>query len=132
MSRLARRLVYLLRVSLLWILLAPYPLIGIGTMSNQLVLWANHDQFPVLMRDSAAVKIMPDGFDDSGHILMTSETHLNPLGDIFDFHAYWGSVGDMLIDLGEWMQSFCPYVFLALVTRKLVVAARRSEYSNET
>ena len=122
--------------SFLWILLAPYIVTGLGAASNQVVLIANHDKFPVMVN---AVKL--DEFSgpkidivtvltgtpsaetdatyiDDVHIVMTSDTHLNALADIFDFHSAIYSIGDFGLMLGEWMSGFCPFVFLALVFNK--------------
>ena len=108
-----------LRVTFLWILITPYIFMNLGMTLNQLVLLANHDMFPVLMRDTAAMKMMPYGIDEEGHILMSSGTHLNALGDIFDFHTRWASIGDLTLDLGVWLNTWCPYVWGALVIREL-------------
>lgn len=104
----------------LWILLLPAACNFVGAASNQLVLIANHDKFPVLMNEFAAGRVMPFGHDDEGHVLMTHETHLNALADIFDFHSGWGSIGDLLIDLGRWLNTFCPFVWGALVLKDLI------------
>jgi hypothetical protein len=90
-----------------------------GFVSNQLVLIANHDTFPVLMNGVVVARVMPFGYDDEGHVLMTSETHLNALGDIFDFHSGWLSIGDLLLDAGIWLKTFCPFVWAVLVIKKL-------------
>lgn len=112
----ALRLLSFLRSSLLWILLLPYAFVGLGAASNQLVLIANHNTFPVLMRDSLSGHALPD---EEGHVLMGPGTHLNALGDVFDFHDGWMSIGDMLLETGYWMNSFCPFIYVALVTIKL-------------
>ena len=127
--------------SFLWILLAPYAVTGLGIASNQAVLIANHDKFPVMVNpvkldefsgpkteiDIVAVltgKPSPTDatYIDDVHIVMTSDTHLNALADIFDFHSAIYSVGDFGLMLGEWMSGFCPFVFLALVFNKCWVA----------
>jgi hypothetical protein len=112
-----------LRVTFLWIILIPHVFIYSGMISNQLVLWTNHDTFPVLMRDSAAQRLLPD---DQGHVAMTRETHLNFLGDVFDFHDGWESLGDLMLETGMWMNTFAPYVFLALVIPRLVASSNAS------
>jgi hypothetical protein len=113
-----RRFVRFLTVTYLWILLLPYAFILTGAASNQLVLIANHDTFPVLMREPLASKALPD---DEGHVAMTKDTHLNLLGDILDFHNEgWESVGDLTLETGYWLQSVCPYLFAAFAIRRLV------------
>lgn len=116
------RLVTVLRVTMLWVLLLPYAVIGVGAASNQLVIIANHDKFPVLMNEAARAHFNPDanGLIDKEHCVMTDETHLNALADIFDFHDGWYSIGDELITLGEWLQGFCIYVWIVLVVNSLV------------
>src|ERR1700688_1913763 len=130
-----------LRKTSLWILLLPAAIGGVGAASNQLVLIANHDRFPVMInsaesqiltlnqfiayeqaverasdpeekqksREAAAkaaeeIKIMHETeMLDERHCIMTSETHLNALADIFDFHDGTYSVGDGLLCLSEWL-----------------------------
>jgi hypothetical protein len=145
----------LLRSSLLGILLVPYGIFGLGAASNQLVLIANHDKFPV-MENSAfakrlqleeavevakleillenaktdtlaielqskiyAIKIKEDsGMLDGTHCIMTPATHLNFLADIFDFGSIY-SIGDFLIIIGTWIMGWTPFVWGALVIKKL-------------
>lgn len=131
--------------SFLWVLLAPWLIAGAGSASNQAVLIANHDKFPVMVnavkleemrphqdkdfqgiiadifgkpRPSPPVASATDDMLDDIHCVMTSKTHLNFLADIFDLHDAIYSIGDFGLMLGEWLQTFCPYVFLALVFRK--------------
>lgn len=117
-----------LRSTLLWILLLPYAIGFLGAASNQLVLNANGDTFPVRLNLAKAAKFagedavtLPDGtiMLDETHCLMTSKTHLNWLADIFDFHEDIESVGDLLLNFGGWLQTFCPFVFVAVVCEKL-------------
>ena len=132
-----RKFLKILHSSFLWVLLAPFAVQGIGTASNQAVLIANHDKFPVMVN---AVKLdeytgepkidivtvltgTPSAetdatYIDDVHIVMTSDTHLNALADIFDFHSAIYSIGDGLLMLGDWLSGFCPMVFLALVFKK--------------
>ena len=56
---------------------------------------------------------------DDVHCVMTPDTHLNALADIFDFHSATYSVGDGLLILGEWLQSFMPFVWMFAVVDKL-------------
>ena len=136
-----RKFLKILRSSFLWILMSPYIVTGLGAASNQAVLIANHDKFPVMVNavkldeytgepkidivtvltgTPSAEKPKPTDaiYLDDVHIMMTSDTHLNALADIFDFHSTIYSIGDFGLMLGEWMQSFCPFVFLALVFKK--------------
>ena len=132
--------------SFLWVLLAPWLIAGAGAASNQAVLIANFDKFPVMVNayrleemqapketpfESLITRILGEpnpatsvsplvtyGMLDEVHCVMTSKTHLNFLADIFDLHDAIYSIGDFGLMLGEWLQTFCPYVFLALVFRK--------------
>jgi hypothetical protein len=114
-----------LRSTALWILLLPQVVYFAGAASNQLVLFVNHDRFPVSMNAAKLIKWVPaearvvsdDGIImiDETHCLMTSKTHLNVLGDIFDFHEDIESIGDLLIDLGTWLSTFCKYMWLGIV-----------------
>ena len=111
-----------LRVTALWVLLLPYAAQFIGAASNQLVLIANHDTFPVMVNPIRIVSLGGDPTKpmiDTRHCQMTKETHLNLLADIFDFHQAIYSIGDGLLMLGEWLDSFCFYVWAALVITKL-------------
>jgi hypothetical protein len=132
------------RSSLLWVVLAPYAVFGLGAASNQLVLIANHDKFPVMVnpvkldemrpqKANALAKIIEDIFGvkpkvapavanddmlDDVHCIMTDQTHLNFLADVFDMHDAIYSVGDFILMLGDWLAGFCPFVFIALVFKK--------------
>jgi len=124
----------------LYILAIPVLFTFLGAASNQIVLIANHDTFPVMLNDKKLadmtepkeksveirfLKPMPayeaDGavmLDDT-HCSMTHETHLNALADIFDMKDAIYSIGDFLLMLGEWFGAFCPFVFVFDVIRKL-------------
>lgn len=107
---------------MLWILLAPWAAIYLGASSNQLVLIANHDKFPVMFNAGKIARlesIGPDGLLDDVHCLMTHQTHLNALADIFDLKDGMYSIGDGLLTLGEWLNGFCCYVWIALVIWRL-------------
>ena len=107
----------------LWVLLSPYALITAGAASNQLVLIANHDKFPVMVNTTKLPKLAdvegaPDGMLDDVHCVMTNKTHLNFLADIFDMHDAVYSIGDFALGAGEWLNIFCPFVWGALIVRK--------------
>jgi hypothetical protein len=137
-----------LRRTSLYILAVPVLLWGLGALSNQVVLFANNDKFPVMWStykvaqyenalvqkaksDSildpdkvqtdqlAIVALEQDGFLDDVHCVMTPETHLNLLADIFDLRDATYSIGDFMLMLSEWSFAFLPFVFLFDVTRKL-------------
>jgi len=117
-----------LRSTALWILLLPYAITFTGAASNQLVLNANGDTFPVRLNAAKVQKFtaengitLPDGtvMLDETHCLMTAKTHLNWLADIFDFHQDIESIGDMFLELGAWLGTFCPFVWFAIVCDRL-------------
>lgn len=111
-----------LRSTALWILLLPYAATFVGAASNQLVLIANHDKFPVLAN---SVKLEAMGYDaanemiDDTHCVMTHQTHLNAFADIFDFNDGIYSVGDLLIMTGGWLSGFCIYIWVVVAAYKL-------------
>src|SRR5579872_966911 len=127
-----------LRKTLLWMVLIPYAFTWGGTLSNQAVLWANNDTFPVrinlvkLMEWSdggKGIKVIPPDFDpahpdgavmlDNIHCLMTNKTHLNWLADNFDFHQSIESIGDLLIDLGQFSGQYMPILWFGFAVARL-------------
>ena len=143
-----------------WYLIAiPLLSIGLGTVSNQVVLWDNFDKFPVMYNaekihesckpkdkaDDLAADIIkalsgsgktknlhlqlsaPDPnvcanggpFLDHIHVIMTKDSKLKALADIWDFHDVTYSIGDFMLMLGEWFSVFAPFVFVFDTTRKL-------------
>ena len=133
-----------LRKTFLWVVLAPLAITYLGVISNQVVLYANHDTFPVSINpvnlqkftggsvrktsagpyiaDGGVTIFLPDGTEmmDPVHCVMTKKTHLNWLADVFDFHQEIESIGDLLINVGEWANGFAVYVWGALVLLNLV------------
>jgi hypothetical protein len=109
------------RVTMLWVLFVPYVVYYLGAASNQLVLIANRDKFPVMWNARVTARAGADsyGMIDDTHCLMTKETRLNFLGDIIDLHSAWYSIGDGLIYIGEWLEDFSFYVWVALVIQEL-------------
>jgi hypothetical protein len=142
------RIVSFFRSTALWILLLPYAFTFIGASSNQLVLWANDDKFPVKINPAKLqvmtggeassnpdgtvtlsgghVVVLPDGtvMMDPEHCVMTSKTHLNLLADNWDFHDTIESVGDLLLGLGDWLSNFAIFVWIAIVIERLHHAVR--------
>lgn len=110
-----------LSTTALWIVLLPYLFTGVGAASNQLVLIANHDKFPVMLNEKVRAGFEPDanGLIDKAHCVMTKDTHLNFLADIFDLHDGWYSIGDFLLMIGDWLMGWCIYVWMALVIKSL-------------
>ena len=112
-----------LRTTMLWIVLLPYALIFLGAASNQAVIYANGDRFPVLMNTEKVTYVLDDdgsGMLDEIHCLMTPQTHLNLMADIFDFGAagIW-SIGDLMLAAGSWLGTFVWFVWGSLVVMRL-------------
>jgi len=130
-----------------WQLIAvPLLLLFIGAASNQAVLIANGDKFPVLINQEQIVQACTPAVDkspfdsmplvtpsvdintcanggeflDDSHVIMTSKSHLNILADIFDFHDATYSIGDLLMMLGSWMRGWSFVAWVVLVIRKFL------------
>ena len=111
MDALFRRIMFkFLRKTSLYILAIPVLLFGLGAASNQVVLQANNDRFPVLINETkvrefnsekvelgpmSITVVKPANVDSDGvvmiddtHCVMTSKTHLNFLADVFDLGNY--------------------------------------------
>ena len=114
----------LLRVTGLWIILTPITIIIAGAGSNQMVLIANHEKFPVMLNDYKRSIAGPRGEDqmiDPVHCVMTSKTHLNFLGDLIEMvDGDHQSIGDLLLTFGYWLWAFAPYVWGFEVIRRLI------------
>jgi len=135
-----------LRKTSLYILAIPIVLTLVGAASNQAVLYANNDRFPVMWNTYKVAQyrlglektadtsedldiviqatfdlqaLESEGFIDDTHCVMTSQTHLNLLADIFDMKNAIYSIGDFLLMLGEWLGAFSPFLFVFDVIRKL-------------
>ena len=118
-----------LRKTLLWLLFAPYAIWGLGFASNQAVLIANHDKFPVMVNPvKLALSIPPafapitlsTGMIDDTHCIMTPRTHLNFLGDIFDSGPDRVSAGDLLLWAGEDLKGYCLLTWILLMIPRIV------------
>jgi hypothetical protein len=127
------------------VLLAPLAFTWLGALSNQVVLYVNHDTFPVRWNDykiyqykfdletksqsededvalqaQMSLVALKSGYLDDTHVIMTKDTHLNLLADWFDLRGDGTySIGDGLIYLGEWLSSFAVYVWGALLLNSL-------------
>jgi hypothetical protein len=119
-----------LRKTALWILLLPYVTYGAGFASNQLVLMANHDRFPVMVNvvklqgmlgddPDAVAQEKATGMIDSVHCVMTDKTHLNFLADVFDRQDATYSIGDFFLIFGAWLMTICPFIWGFVTLDKL-------------
>lgn len=122
LGRSCSRVVVLLRATALWIILLPIVIGYAGNLSNQAVLLANGGKFPVSINAKRQNGWADDnGYLDKVHVVMTSHTHLNALADILDYKSQGiMSVGDVLLDLSEWLFAFAPFVWGFEVTRRLL------------
>ena len=116
------------RKAKLYILALPLLLIFVGAASNQAVLWANHDKFPVRLNafKIAVIQYRIDNTDlppvikagietdsmmDPVHCVMSDKTHLNLLADWIDLKDAIYSPGDLLLMLGDWLFDYAPLVW---------------------
>ena len=142
-------MIQFLRKTALWILAVPVLFLALGIASNQAVLVANHDRFPVMWNSYKAasyeLSIEKEAADaeDSGdeaaqiqaafdlealttqgylgdtHVLMTSKTHLNFLADWIDLKSVTYSLGDLAIDAGDWGLKYCPFLWFGIAVGRL-------------
>jgi hypothetical protein len=124
----------------LYLLAIPVLFTFLGAASNQIVLLANHDTFPVMVNDKKLADMtephrpsidihfvtpIPAAaaddtvYLDDVHVEMTSHTHLNAFADIFDMKDAIYSIGDFSLMLGDWFWAFAPFLFAFDVIRKL-------------
>lgn len=101
----------------IWVLALPLGLILTGAGMNQAVVIANHGKFPVMENPRLVDNNNPDknGMTDELHCLMTPQTHLNWLADVFDLQSDILSPGDLFIQLGEYMWPIAKIVWLTLL-----------------
>jgi hypothetical protein len=106
-----------IRETFLYVLLFPYALGFLGAASNQLVIIANHGKFPVMMNPVWTSQQSPDsdGMIDTVHCVMTPETQLNFLADIFNLGDSIESVGDLLIHAGESLENYCFGLWIGII-----------------
>jgi len=129
-----------LRKTALWIVLAPAAIGGAGLASNQAVLVANHDTFPVMMNDAkvnmyrmeaqavaqegdedaqVVLILLEHGYLDDTHVIMTPASHLKFLADWIDLKSSTWSPGDVLLYIGEMGITYAPFVWVIVVIGRL-------------
>lgn len=103
----------LLRRARAWILAVPLTLSFIGAASNQAVIYANHDRFPVMLNSAKVTHYEPDadGMIDKVHSVMQPTDHLKFLADWIDLGDGMYSPGDLLLMLGDWLWTYAPLVW---------------------
>src|SRR5438309_9686373 len=114
----------MLRVTMLWVLLLPYVLYWTGAAFNGIAIISNGDCMPVHINKAKqhawGQDLLPDGMlDIDMHCKMVPETHFKLFSDIIDFHTRIVSIGDLLIELSNWLMGFTPLVWGTLVAFKL-------------
>ena len=135
-----------LRKTSLYLFAVPLLLIFLGSASNEAVLVANHDCFPVMMNDAKinlyhnelalaaaagdekadiANVLLEHGYLDDTHVIMTADTRLNFLADWIDLRTATYSIGDLLLFLGEWLMSVATPVWFYTVVMRL---AKKEEW----
>jgi len=128
------------RKTALWIVAIPMLCFFIGAASNQAVLVANHDKFPVMWNDAkvnlyrleatkaaeagnedaeVALALLEHGYIDDTHCLMTKDTRLNFLADWIYLKSATYSIGDLLLELGERGMDYSPVVWIVVVLGRL-------------
>ena len=128
----------ILRKTGLWIPLVPAVVFVLGVASNQAVLIANHDRFPILINERRVIRLAEPVIDiskmvihervsvdsdgtimlDDVHCLMTSDTHLNALADVWDLGSIY-SVGDFAIEAGAYLFDYAIVIWLAFMVSQL-------------
>lgn len=128
-----------------WVLILPLLIGFTGALSNQLVLYANHDRFPVMLNarkiaehtghkrqcylgglicvDKPADDAQ-DGMLDDVHCIMTDQTRLNLLADWIDLQDATYSPGDLLLEAGSWMWDYAPLLWVFLMCSEALRAYR--------
>lgn len=104
-----------IRRARLWLVALPYLILFVGGTANQIVLHVNGGKFPVQINPTQQVgKVDVNGMLDAVHCVMTSQTRLNWLGDWIDLVKEVDSPGDLLIDLGLFLQypAFLLWAFI--------------------
>lgn len=122
----------------LWLLVLPLLLIFLGATSNQVVIYANHGKFPVMVSsrqkwdfqqkataDSDAPQLPDDGMLDDTHSIMIPSDHLKFLADWINLGDGIYSPGDMILLLGAFLWSFCSVAWLVLVVKERWEAGER-------
>ena len=132
-----------LRRTALWIVAVPLLCWTLGLASNQAVLVANHDTFPVLWNEAkvnlyryhaqktveagsedaedASIKLalLEHGYLDNTHVLMTHDTKLNFLADWIDLRDATYSLGDFLLYAGSAGLEYSPIIWCVVVIGRL-------------
>lgn len=107
-----------LKLTRLWVLAIPLAIGFVGAASNQAVIVANHDRFPVMVNHRALDArggADADGQIDQVHCVMTHDTHLNFLADWIDQQDAIYSPGDMLLMLGGFLWDYAPAAWFILI-----------------
>lgn len=118
-----------IRDTYLWVVAVPWLAIVLGAGLNQAVMIANHDKFPVMFNEGRAAKFaQQDGMIDDYHCVMTRNTRLNALADIFTFgDDSHSSIGDAFIDVGDWANPYVSFGWILYLLANNGVRKRKDE-----
>lgn len=97
------------------LLFGPWLIGVLGDYSNKLVMVLNHGQMPV--RWPGTVCDPTDMEHDFVHACMVEGSHLKVLADIITTHRGVMSVGDMLLDAGDWLFWPAAAIWVALMIK---------------
>lgn len=99
------------------LLVVPSAIYWLGAILNQIVMIANGAMMPVLMPGGCPVDA-DGGILDPVHKCMTAATHLKFLADIINVHVFIGSLGDMLLFLGDAITLPAVFIWAGLAARE--------------
>jgi hypothetical protein len=124
----------------LWLLLIPIGMQFCGVLSNQTVRWANHGTFPVYINQALKEEMETSGrlflsnddhlMIDQLHCVMTDQTHLNFMADVFLEGTDYVSIGDILQSYGKDLSPWILIIWGTIASYKLNKGAQhgRSSY----
>ena len=96
------------------VLFSPYALVLLGSIANQVAVFANHGHMPVLFPGGDCSLL---GSDDAVHSCMTHATHLKFLCDWILSSQSVSSLGDFALDLGNQIRTISLVVWLGLIAK---------------
>ena len=103
------------------LLYSPYVLLTLGSALNRIVIAANGGFMPVLVPGGCPTA---DGILDPIHSCLTATTHFKLLSDWLVYHSEISSLGDWLLDAGNFLGYPLIAAWVALVAKDLEYAKR--------
>lgn len=105
--------------SYLYVIAAPLLVYALGMACNQAVEVVNGGLMPVVCNPSVCgPDLTPGRIMDGRHVIAGPDSRLMALADIWNMNNIY-SAGDGFLYLGEWMWTFCPYLWAYAVIRRL-------------